>query len=496
MKVMVFVVDNLLNKDLSEVYVRWNRMYLMSRFERFTESDLENFQIAINEWADLFITLFWDCSSGMKMPKLHSWIYHIVDAIRDFGAINGYTTETYESLHKTYVKIPYRLSNKKDVEMQIMKNIRRRAMILRNQVKETKTPRALTYTAKLFIINFSNITELCNQQKNNPNINETMRKGFKEFQNCLYEYLSELKKSFTEGSLIKIFGSVTLKNGAILRATNKFHGRPWFSNIAVAMNNEELSKYQSDKGIYFGAINGYTTETYESLHKTYVKIPYRLSNKKDVEMQIMKNIRRRAMILRNQVKETKTPRALTYTAKLFIINFSNITELCNQQKNNPNINETMRKGFKEFQNCLYEYLSELKKSFTEGSLIKIFGSVTLKNGAILRATNKFHGRPWFSNIAVAMNNEELSKYQSDKGICYAQTLLITEVNVPNESPFHLVLVQWYDYRFDQNLDLYDCPLLKLVEWYNFIEIEAIEDIVHMVPRFDETNEYFVNKYLF
>ncbi|RHZ57358.1 hypothetical protein Glove_390g3 [Diversispora epigaea] len=303
MKVMVFVVDNLLNKDLSE--------------------------IAINEWADLFITLFWDCLLGMKMPKLHSWIYHIVDAIRDFGAINGYTTETYESLHKTYVKILYRLSNKKDVEMQIMKNICRRAMILRNQVKETKIPRALTYTAKLFNINFSNITELCNQQKNNPNINETIRKGFKEFQNCLYEYLSKLKKSFTEGNLIKIFGSVTLKNGAIFRATNEFHGRPWFSNIAVAMNNEELSKYQSDKGIY-----------------------------------------------------------------------------------------------------------------------------------------------------------------------YAQTLLITEVNVPNESLFHLVLVQWYDYRFDQNSDLYDCPLLKLVEWYNFIEIEAIEDIVHMVPRFDETNEYFVNKYLF
>jgi len=45
MKVMVFVVDNLLNKDLSEVYVRWNKMYLMSRFERFKESDLEKFQV-------------------------------------------------------------------------------------------------------------------------------------------------------------------------------------------------------------------------------------------------------------------------------------------------------------------------------------------------------------------------------------------------------------------------------------------------------------------
>ncbi|RHZ78893.1 hypothetical protein Glove_155g146 [Diversispora epigaea] len=70
MKVMVFVVDDLLNKDLSEE--------------------------AIEKWANLFIKLF---------------------------AINGYTTETYKALHKTYVKIPYRLSNKKDVEEQMMKTI-------------------------------------------------------------------------------------------------------------------------------------------------------------------------------------------------------------------------------------------------------------------------------------------------------------------------------------------------------------------------------------
>ncbi|RHZ87202.1 hypothetical protein Glove_39g16 [Diversispora epigaea] len=104
MKIMVFVVDDLQIEDLSEVYVTWNEMYLLSRSEKFKESDLENFQ---------------------KFPKLHSWIYHIIDTIREYGAINGYTTETYESLHKTYVKIPYRLSNKKEVEKQIMENIRR-----------------------------------------------------------------------------------------------------------------------------------------------------------------------------------------------------------------------------------------------------------------------------------------------------------------------------------------------------------------------------------
>jgi hypothetical protein len=61
--------------------------------------------------------------SGLKFPKLHSWVYHIIDSIRSFGAVNGYTTETYESLHKEYVKIPYRLSNKKNIETQIMQTV-------------------------------------------------------------------------------------------------------------------------------------------------------------------------------------------------------------------------------------------------------------------------------------------------------------------------------------------------------------------------------------
>ena len=45
MKVMVFVVDDLLDKTLTEVYVKWNEMYLLSRLETFKESDLKNFQV-------------------------------------------------------------------------------------------------------------------------------------------------------------------------------------------------------------------------------------------------------------------------------------------------------------------------------------------------------------------------------------------------------------------------------------------------------------------
>ncbi|RHZ85504.1 hypothetical protein Glove_65g95 [Diversispora epigaea] len=257
MKIMVFVVDDLQIKDLSEVYVKWNEMYLLSRSEKFKESDLENFQKAINDWANLFIKLFQKISnSHLKFLKLHSWIYHIVNTIWEYGVINGYTTETYESLHKTYVKISYRLSNKKEVEKQIIENIRRRAIISRNRVGKTKTPMAFVYTAKLF-----------------------------DF---------DLSESMIE-----------------------------------------------------------------------------------------------------------------------------------QNKKNLNLNKKMIKGFEKFIDCL-------------------------------------------------------------------KTLLITEIRLPNKSPMHLALVQWYDF-IEETPFVYGCLLLRLVEVYNFIEIEAIEDTIHVVPRFDKNNEYFVMK---
>ena len=55
MKVMIFVVDNLYedtknfikNKELTELYAAWNEMYIISRYEVFTESDLIKFKVCI-----------------------------------------------------------------------------------------------------------------------------------------------------------------------------------------------------------------------------------------------------------------------------------------------------------------------------------------------------------------------------------------------------------------------------------------------------------------
>src|ERR1044072_5389210 len=72
-----------------------------------------------------------------------------------------------------------------------------------------------------------------------------------------------------------------------------------------------------------------------------------------------------------------------------------------------------------------------------------------------------------------------------------QTLLLAEILI--EPPLNLALIQWYDFKSQTHPYMYGCPHIKLKELYNFVVIEAIQDVVHIVPRFGKTNEYFVNK---
>ncbi|GBC26158.1 hypothetical protein GLOIN_2v1783703 [Rhizophagus irregularis DAOM 181602=DAOM 197198] len=181
MKVMIFVIDNLYdennnevdnfvnNDDLTKLYEYWNEMYILSRYEEFSESDLEKFNNAIHRWARMFVKAFKFVSpSNLKLPKLHSWVYHIIDSIRSYGAINGYTTETYESLHKYFIKIPYRISNKKDVESQILRTIKRQAISIRmsqHSVNPAKTPRTCKFSARLFEFSLQDANTFFNEKK-------------------------------------------------------------------------------------------------------------------------------------------------------------------------------------------------------------------------------------------------------------------------------------------------------------------------------------------
>ncbi|RHZ48439.1 hypothetical protein Glove_551g2 [Diversispora epigaea] len=207
MKIMIFIVDELYkdsgspnfikNNKITEVYLKWNKMYLLSRKENYEESDVTLLQESINEWAKLFIELFKEHSkSELQFPKLHSWVFHICSSIREFGVINGYTTETYESLHKDYVKKPYKLTNKKEIEKQIMKIV---TIITESSSKEIpKTPIALKYSKKLYEFCIQNAEIYIQTRMNDPDLEKEMKLGFEKFLECLDAYLNFYDRKLSE----------------------------------------------------------------------------------------------------------------------------------------------------------------------------------------------------------------------------------------------------------------------------------------------------------
>ena len=57
----------------------------------------------------------------------------------------------------------------------------------------------------------------------------------------------------------------------------------------------------------------------------------------------------------------------------------------------------------------------------------------------------------------------------------------------------LSLKNLFDFKSASLPFKYGYPHVKLIELYNFVAIESIRDVIHIIPRFGKSNEYFVNK---
>ena len=62
--------------------------------------------------------------------------------------------------------------------------------------------------------------------------------------------------------------------------------------------------------------------------------------------------------------------------------------------------------------------------------------------------------------------------------------------------YRLALIQWYDFKSKKTPYMYECAYLKSTEIYNLVDVEAIHNIVHIIPRFDKNNEYLLNNFIF
>jgi hypothetical protein len=90
------------------------------------------------------------------------------------------------------------------------------------------TPRAFKFSSKLYEFSLMNALSFFEEKKIEPNIDDKMKTGFDQFLACMDSYLDLIKISEIDIAQIKIiiYGSVTLENGAIMRANNSYHQNP------------------------------------------------------------------------------------------------------------------------------------------------------------------------------------------------------------------------------------------------------------------------------
>jgi hypothetical protein len=77
--------------------------------------------------------------------------------------------------------------------------------------------------------------------------------------------------------------------------------------------------------------------------------------------------------------------------------------------------------------------------------------------------------------------------------------MLINVSIEGYSSFDLALIRWYDFRYKNDirrLYKYDCPLLQIIDTYNFVPIESVIELIQIVKRAKKQNEYFVNRYMF
>ncbi|RIA92711.1 hypothetical protein C1645_820305 [Glomus cerebriforme] len=104
-------------------------------------------------------------------------------------------------------------------------------------------------------------------------------------------------------------------------------------------------------------------------------------------------------------------------------------------------------------------LQDLKSS---DFYIKIYESVYLENGKILRTSREFQDEDtWYG-----------------KG--------------PSREPYELALVRWYNIKKLES-EVYSYSHLYYTEEYNAIPIGSINQKVYIVPRFDKKNCFLLNK---
>ncbi|CAG8625318.1 4139_t:CDS:2, partial [Cetraspora pellucida] len=230
MKVMPFVLEGLIeakkNKSLIRMFISWNKMYHQSKQHKFTHSDLLQFEFL----------------------KFHHWIYHTVETIKEYGNLNGLSAETYEALHKQYIKTPYRMSNKCNINIQILQKVIRTLTlkgiyehILSQNGKSKSKENTRKFGKKYCTILRQFLKSLIEIYMHNEEHTSEILEGLCHLipaMNNYFDLMSVSGEDINESELVFIlYESFALSNKEQVRAMGHYYNMLVFSNISVYMGS-------------------------------------------------------------------------------------------------------------------------------------------------------------------------------------------------------------------------------------------------------------------
>lgn len=150
-------------------------------------------------------------------------------------------------------------------------------------------------------------------------------------------------------------------------------------------------------------------------------------------------------------------------------------------------------------NEFFDLCDDLSEEMAKETKIRWYGHANASSNDYIRAKSKYYDGPSFSDVSINMSEEESEDYDTHEGACFGKVLMLINVEIKSYSSFDLALVQWYDFRYKNDVQRsykYGCPLLQITDMYNVIPIESIIELVQVIQRAEKENEYFVNMYMF
>lgn len=158
---------------------------------------------------------------------------------------------------------------------------------------------------------------------------------------------------------------------------------------------------------------------------------------------------------------------------------------CSRISQDSEVHHLHKEGFNNLRAGFNEFLTENEVTYDEDfGYFKIYSSVSVESTDIIRTSGNYYDNEWFSNVLVV---------SSEKTEWYGKALLLLEFYIEaNKNPINLVLLRWYD----EEEEMYGCPKLTLTDQYTCVYLDSVDMSVHIIPRNNGENEFFVNKYIF